>query len=276
MLTQKLESSHRQILIYFKSFLADATNMKLIEENPMENVYIPSRNDISKSKMIPGEEDVFFSNYYSIEEIMNFLAASKNYCTEKQHIFFLVLAHSGIRRGEAMALTWNDIDFQKRLIHVNKAAAYSTEKKLHIKDTKNYMHRKVRIDSETLGELQKWKASQERLLKMKNQYVKNNREQYIFQNRDNNLTDPAQAGRWLSQLYECCDLRRITVHGLRHTHCTLGLKSRQYTIEEMMHRLGHKDIKVTMDVYTHVTVESMETNPDLYMEYLQKEYENSK
>ena len=38
-----------------------------------------------------------------------------------------------------------------------------------------------------------------------------------------------------------------------------------------MQRLGHKDIKVTMDVYTHVTHETMETNPDLYMEYLRSE-----
>lgn len=275
MLTGKLKSSHRQILIYFKALLEDAKNMKLIEENPMEHVRIPSRNEILKSKKIPGEEDVFFSNHYNIEELMNFLTASKKYCSEMKHIFFLLLAHSGLRRGEAMALTWNDIDFEKRLIHVNKAAAYSTAKKLHIKETKNYMHRKVCIDSETMEYLQKWKASQERLLKMKNQYVKTDREQYIFQNRDNKLTDPAQAGRWLSQLYECSDIRQITVHGLRHTHCTLGLKSQQYSVVEMMHRLGHKDIKITVEIYAHVTAESMATNPDLYMEYLHEGYKKS-
>lgn len=275
-LTQKLASSHRQILIYFKAFLKDAKNMKLIDDNPMDNIYIPSKGEILKRKKIPGEEDVFFSNHYNIEELMNFLATSKKYCTEKEHIFFLLLAHSGLRRGEAMALTWNDIDFQNRLIRVNKAAAYSTEKGLHIKDTKNYIHRKVPIDTDTLEELQKWKTSQKHALYTKNQYVKNDREQYIFQNTTNNLIDPSQAGRWLSHLYEYCDLRHITVHGLRHTHCTLGLKSRQYTIEEMMHRLGHKDIKVTMEVYTHVTAESMETNPDLYREYLQNEFNKKK
>ena len=147
---------------------------------------------------------------------------------------------------------------------------------MHIKDTKNYIHRKVPIDTDTLEELQKWKTSQKHALYTKNQYVKNDREQYIFQNTTNNLIDPSQAGRWLSHLYEYCDLRHITVHGLRHTHCTLGLKSRQYTIEEMMHRLGHKDIKVTMEVYTHVTAESMETNPDLYREYLQNEFNKKK
>lgn len=95
------------------------------------------------------------------------------------------------------------------------------------------------------------------LLRMKNQYMKNDCEQYIFQNRNNKLTAPSQSGRWLSQLYEYCDLRRIIIHGLRHTHCTLGLKSHQYTIEKMMHRLGHKDIKITMEVYTHVTADSI-------------------
>ena len=263
--------SARQILIYFKSFLEDAKYMKLIKDNPMDNVYIPSKGDVKRKKQIPGEEDVFFSNYYELEDLMKFLSASKEYCPEKHHIFWLLLAHSGLRRGEAIALKWSDIDFETRLIRVNKAAAYSTEKKLHIKTTKNRINRKVRLNRDTLNELMQWKQSQECELRMKNQYQKNDDEQYIFQNKFNELSNPSSCGRWLNALYNRCDIKRITVHGLRHTHCTLGLKSRQYSIEEMMQRLGHKDIKMTMDVYTHVTHETMETNPDLYMEYLRSE-----
>lgn len=58
-----------------------------------------------------------------------------------------------------------------------------------------------------------------------------------------------------------------SVHGLRHTHCTLGLQSRAYSVEEMMHRLGHSDVRVTMQVYTHVTEETMENNPEAYKNY---------
>lgn len=97
---------------------------------------------------------------------------------------------------------------------------------------------------------------------------KSDNQQYIFQNKYNGLTNPSQSSRWLKKLYNECDIKHITVHGLRHTHCTLGLQSRAYTIEEMMNRLEHKDIKVTMDVYMHVTHETMESNPKIYREYL--------
>ena len=260
--------SARQILIYFKNFLEDAKNMKLIEENPMNHVLIPTKNDVKKKKQIPGEEDVFFSNYYSIEDLMKFLTFSKTHCPALQHTFFSLLAHTGLRRGEAMAIHWDVIDFKNKLIRVNKAAAYSTENKLHIKTTKNRVARKVNIDEETFKELKEWKCTQQLQLRMKNQHIKSDNQQYIFQNKYNGLTNPSQSSRWLKKLYNECDIKHITVHGLRHTHCTLGLQSRAYTIEEMMNRLEHKDIKVTMDVYMHVTHETMESNPKIYREYL--------
>lgn len=98
---------------------------------------------------------MFFSNYYSVEKIMNFLTTSKKYSTSMKYTFFILLSHSRQHCSEVMALTWNDIDFQKGFINVNKAAAYSTEKKVHIKSTKNNTHRKVHINSETLAELKK-------------------------------------------------------------------------------------------------------------------------
>nr|WP_255350104.1 tyrosine-type recombinase/integrase [Lysinibacillus sp. A1] len=60
----------------------------------------------------------------------------------------------------------------------------------------------------------------------------------------------------------------MTTHSFRHTHCTLVLESQKYTIQQVIHRLGHKDIKVTLEVYTRVTAESMEKNADMYVEYL--------
>ncbi|MBD8032920.1 tyrosine-type recombinase/integrase [Solibacillus merdavium] len=268
--TQLINSlrSARQILIYFKSFLKDLTNMKLLKENPMEHVSIPTKTSVNRQKQIAGEEDVFFANYYTLGELKEFLSFSKMHCPQMKNMFFVLLAHTGLRRGEAIALRWDDIDFDKKIIRVNKSAAYSNEKKLHIKETKNYLSRKVNIDDGTLSELKHWKTLQQQQLKMKNQYVKSNNQQYIFQNKFNDLTNPSQTGRWLKELYSKCNIKNITVHGLRHTHCTVGLQSRAYSVEEMMHRLGHSDVKVTMQVYTHVTEETMERNPGIYIKYI--------
>lgn len=260
--------SGRQILIYFKCFLDDAIKMKLIEENPMDAIRIPTKTEVIRKKKIPGEEDVFFSNYYSREELNEFLASTKAHCSSMKHTFFSLLAHCGLRRGEAFALTWKDIDFEKKLIHVTKSAAYVKGKNMYIKNTKNYVSRKVNVDDETLKLLMEWKSQQQLHLQIRGQLIKKDHVQLVFQNSKNELINPSQASEWLNSLYKKCDLRKITVHGLRHTHCTLGLQSRAFSVEEMMNRLGHKDILTTMLVYTHVTEVTMQDNPAAYMEFL--------
>lgn len=48
------------------------------------------------------------------------------------------------------------------------------------------------------------------------------------------------------------NLHRITIHGLRHTHASLLFEAGA-SIKEVQERLGHEDIKMTMNIYTHVT-----------------------
>lgn len=260
--------SGRQILIYFKCFLDDAIKMKLIDENPMDAIRIPTKTEVIRKKKIPGEEDVFFSNYYSREELNEFLACTEAHCSPMKHTFFSLLAHCGLRRGEAFALTWKDIDFEKKLIHVTKSAAYVKGKNMYIKNTKNYVSRKINVDDATIKLLIEWKSMQQQHLQIQGLPFKKDHEQLVFQNSKNELINPSQTSEWLTSLYKKCDFKKITVHGLRHTHCTLGLQSRAFSVEEMMNRLGHKDIQMTMLVYTHVTEDTMQDNPAAYMEFL--------
>lgn len=248
--------------------LQDAVDMEVLEKNPMKKVRIPTNNDVKRKKKIAGEEDVFFSNYYNIEELMTFLSFTKKHFSKKIYTFFLLLSHSGLRRGEAFALRWSDIDFDKKVIHVNKSVAYSTEKKLHLKSTKNYESRIVPMAEDTMDELKHWKAAQHMQLSYSNKYVKADNEQFIFGNQKNKFSDPSRASDWLSSIYSTSNLRPITPHGFRHTHCTLALQSRQFSVPEVMHRLGHKDVQITMQVYTHVTADTMKNNTDLYLDYL--------
>lgn len=53
------------------------------------------------------------------------------------------------------------------------------------------------------------------------------------------------------------DLHKIHVHGFRHTHASLLFESGA-TLKEVQTRLGHSDIKTTMDIYTHITQSSRE------------------
>lgn len=58
----------------------------------------------------------------------------------------------------------------------------------------------------------------------------------------------------------------VNVHGLRHTHASLLFEGGA-SIKYVMHRLGHKDIETTMNIYTHVTKKSIEDFSEKFSDY---------
>ncbi|MDO0996653.1 tyrosine-type recombinase/integrase [Staphylococcus hominis] len=63
------------------------------------------------------------------------------------------------------------------------------------------------------------------------------------------------------------NLHKIHVHGFRHTHASLLFESGA-TLKEVQVRLGHSDIKTTMDIYTHITQSSREKLADKFNRYV--------
>ncbi|EME7138811.1 tyrosine-type recombinase/integrase, partial [Enterococcus faecium] len=59
----------------------------------------------------------------------------------------------------------------------------------------------------------------------------------------------------------------ITIHGFRHTHCSLLFEA-GLSIKEVQERLGHSDIHTTMNIYTHVTKKQKERAADKFAAYL--------
>lgn len=63
-------------------------------------------------------------------------------------------------------------------------------------------------------------------------------------------------------------LKQITTHGLRHTHCSLLFEAGD-SIKEVQDRLGHSDIKTTIDISTHVTKKAKEEAIQKFENHLQ-------
>lgn len=72
---------------------------------------------------------------------------------------------------------------------------------------------------------------------------------------------------WLKLVLDKYNLESITTHGLRHTHCSLLFEAGA-TIKEFQYRLGHKDVKTTLDVYAHVTKKAKAETIDKFEKYL--------
>lgn len=95
----------------------------------------------------------------------------------------------------------------------------------------------------------------------------NKSEQLIFSNLQNEYLQPTKTRQWILQVQEKYVLKKVTTHGLRHTHCSLLFEAGA-NIKEVQDRLGHTDVKTTMDIYTHVSEKAKAEAVEKFKNYL--------
>lgn len=240
---------YRVIKSYAAKVLDFALKRGYLQTNPFTLV------DTPKPKQAPFEltKDVE-ENFYTREQLNEFLGYLKEENNPKVYTFFRLLAYSGMRKGEALALQWKDIDFTKSEIRINKALAKGKNSKLYLKTTKTGTTRTIKMDMETMKILALWKKQQQKEYLTLGFNTLNN-EQLVVSSEVNTFVQPTKTRKWLVRILEKYNLKPITTHGLRHTHCSLLFEAGA-SLKEVQDRLGHSDIKTTMDIYTHLTPEA--------------------
>ncbi|WP_154649783.1 site-specific integrase, partial [Enterococcus faecium] len=209
--------------------------------NPMEKTLLPRKKEYEKNR-----------KFYSKEELNNLLDAFKDFGNMKQYAFFRLLAYTGMRKSEVLALQWKDIDTFNKELHVNKTLAVDEFGKVIIQSPKTRASRRViSLDTETLSILNNWKLQQkEEYLKLG--YNTSSKEQHVFTTVKNTLYIPNTVNDWLRYILKKYNLPRITPHGFRHTHASLLLEAGE-SVKVVQQRLGHENSKVTLDIYAHIT-----------------------
>lgn len=240
---------YRVIKSYAAKVLDFAIKRGYLQTNPFALV------DMPKPKQAPLEltKDVE-ENFYTREQLKEFLRCLEKENNPKVYTFFRLLAYSGMRKGEALALQWKDIDFTKSEIRINKALAKGNNSKLYLKTTKTGTTRTIKMDMETMKILVLWKKQQQKEY-LTLGFNTLNEEQLVFSNEKNEFVQPTKTRKWLVRILEKYNLKRINTHGLRHTHCSLLFEAGA-SPKEAQDRLGHSDIKTTMNIYTHLTPEA--------------------
>lgn len=137
---------------------------------------------------------------------------------------------------------------------------------LYLGPTKNGLTRAIKLDQKTIHLLKLWKKKQAELYLEKG-ISTNKKAQLVFSNVENKLIDPNQTYKWINNVLEKYWLEHITTHGLRHTHCSLLFEAGA-TIKEVQFRLGHKDVKTTLEIYAHVTKKAKSETVDKFQNYL--------
>lgn len=243
-----------------------ALSLRLIRNNPMDAVIRPKRK-----KRI--DEERYSAPYYEKEELLEFLEIAKNY-PDPIYPIFRILAFTGLRKGELLALRWKDIDFEKRTLSVKQTLATCDkwEIKFQVPKTEKSL-RTISIDSETLQVIKRWQLKQkEYFLKMGIKPTKNG-EQLLFVSEENKPLYLDYVNHNLKIIIKENNLKRITPHGFRHTHCSLLFESGA-SLKEVQVRLGHTDIKTTMDIYTHVTKRQTEETANRFADFMSSTEEN--
>lgn len=247
----KLESANK-VKSYASCVMVYAILHGYIQTNPFELVKIPRKPKKFQDDLDDNDEKL--ENFFSKEQLVNFLECLEKETNNKVYTLFRLLAYSGMRKGEALALHWKDINFKTNEIRINKALSRGKDSKLYLKPTKNEKKRTISMDSITMAILKEWKKQQsEELLALGYNTIQS--KQLVFCNRSNTFIQPTMPNKWLNRILTKYKLTDITPHGFRHTHCSLLFEA-GCKILEVKERLGHKDIQTTMNVYAHVSKEA--------------------
>lgn len=229
-----------------------ALRLQLINVNPTKIIKKPT-----KRKQIKEEKDL---NFYDKEELKEFMKSLETGRNHRAYVFFRLLAFTGIRKGEALALKWSDVDVKHKVLDINKAVSRKSTG-LYIQTPKTPSSiRRISLDDKTLEVLKEFKGSDSEDL-------------LIFRTENNGILSPAKTRKWLIVAQDALDrkretpMKRISTHGFRHTHASLLFESGA-TIKDVQFRLGHSDIQTTMDIYTHVTKQAKEQLAQRFNDYI--------
>lgn len=175
-----------------------------------------------------------------------FLSAAKEH-NYSYYAFFVVLGNLGLRRGEALALKWKNIDFDKQIVHIDHTVSHDLQNKKVIGDPKTYSAKRDLALSKNLNYvLREYRKTQK---------VFNRDDDYIFHTKNGSFFNSPAVSEWMKSIYHFYpELRKITAHGFRHSLATLLYEgSDKITPKDVQYVLGHSRVTTALNIYTHVT-----------------------
>lgn len=176
------------------------------------------------------------------------------------------IAYTGVRRSEALAMRWADLNFVTGRLAIRRAADVTVRNK--VKSTKTGSARVIDLDAETLAVLKSYKTTRGTI-----SLDLARADAYVFGNDAGEIRSPNEISRrWRYRVRraqdDLIDLPALTLKGLRHTHATLLLELGEHP-KVVQERLGHSTITTTMNIYSHVTPTMQKAAADRFAAHLE-------
>ena len=224
-----------------KGAILDAVDEGLIEKDP-------TRKAIIKGKT-PRIKKIKYLNQFELHTLLTHLNLGEKINWDW---FILLVAKTGMRFSEALALTPKDFDFAHQSLSINKTWNYKEDGGFLPTKNKSSV-RKIQIDWQTViqfSELLKFKPEDEPIFVETGQKIYNSTVNGILERHCKAIKVPI-----------------ISIHGLRHTHASLLLFA-GVSIASVARRLGHSSMTTTQKTYLHIIHELENQDVDLVMRSL--------
>ncbi|MCT9005429.1 tyrosine-type recombinase/integrase [Streptomyces rhizosphaerihabitans] len=170
------------------------------------------------------------------------------------HALWLLLVSTGLRRGEALALTWSDIDLATGTLRVRRNVQRIRRELIFGTPKTKRSVRTISLPQRCVRALSAHREQQDRERKVAGAKWKPTPGQpagLVFTTATGGVTDPRGLNRMLTILCRDARVRRVRVHDLRHT-CASLLLAQGVDARTIMETLGHSTITMTLDTYAHV------------------------
>lgn len=262
------------------SILRTAVEWEVVGRNPCDNVRVQAEATADKIKFFTPEQTAIFLDYISKPYTIRTKGHTRTDDTGKQYtvgdyestkelplqikVLFTLAIYTGLRKGELLALTWDDVDFENNAVAVTKAAAVVGGKQIvKVPKTRN-SYRIVSIPKRMTTMLLKLKNEQTCYrLKVGSFWQGNN---WIFTQTNGKMmcySTPYSALQDILTHYnadkaEAGKLPMIPFHGLRHTSATLLIAGHE-DAKTVSARLGHAETSTTLNIYAHSLLEADKT-----------------
>lgn len=244
-------SSHeRQTTMDFhhqlKGAVLDAVDDGLIERDPTRKVIIKGK--------APSEKKIKYLNQFELHKLLTSMELESDI---NWNWFILLVAKTGMRFSEALALTPKDFDFAHQTLSISKTWNYKGNGGFMPTKNKSSV-RKIQIDWQTVmqfASLTKGMPEDEPMFVKRDIEKGKVKYEAVYNSTVNGLLE-----RYCKKL----NLPVISVHGLRHTHASLLLYA-GVSIGSVARRLGHASMTTTQKTYLHIVQELENQDIDLVM-----------
>jgi integrase len=228
-------SSIRHVHAVLHRSLKDAVRWGRLPRNPVEAADPPRISGNGRCEM----------KTWSAEQLGAFLTTVHD---DRLHALWHTLAMTGMRRGEALGLLWEDVDLENARLSVRRALIPSGREVVVSEPKTTRGRRSIALAPETISVL---KAQAARQLAEQDQWGDGWVDTgLVFTKENGEALHPEDVTRYFRRTVKGAMLPTIRLHDLRHTHATLALRAGIHP-KVVSERLGHATVSITLDTYSH-------------------------